>query len=547
MGRRELALTLGALMLCVFLSALDSSIVANALPRVIAELHGFELYAWVTTGYLLSSTAVVPIAGKLGDRYGRKPMLVGGALLFLLVTMLCGLAQTMPQLIGLRTLQGIGGGVLSATIFAIMGQLLTPADRARLSGVITGVYSMAGVVGPVLGGYLTDAFSWRAVFYVNLPFGLLALLVLWRFFPPVQYAAARRLPIDVGGALTSVAGIVLLLLALSWGGREYAWDSPPVMALLSSGVAVLALFLWLEARAADPVLPLGLLRNNVVAISSTNALVQSMGQICLALFVPLYAQAVIGASATLSGTIMLPLLGSMLVSNLAAGMLIAHIGRYKAIAVLGFGLDLAGFLALSTLGPQTPYLVLGVCLAVVGLGTGMIFPTLTLSYQSAVAFHELGVATSLNQFCRSIGSTLGSALFGSILILRFLPSVRAGLPAALGGWLDGPGGAGVRDPQALLNPAAALALREGVAQAFPGAPEMADLVLAAIRSGLGGALQWVFAAGAATMLVGLVGSLVWREVPMRHTSSSRPLSAEAPVHEGAAHAAKQRAGAKRPS
>ena len=184
MGRRELALTLGALMLCVFLSALDSSIVANALPRVIAELHGFELYAWVTTGYLLSSTAVVPIAGKLGDRYGRKPMLVGGALFFLLMTMLCGLAQTMPQLIGLRTLQGIGGGVLSATIFAVMGQLLTPADRARLSGVITGVYSMAGVVGPVLGGYLTDAFSWRAVFYVNLPFGLLALLVLWRSSRP---------------------------------------------------------------------------------------------------------------------------------------------------------------------------------------------------------------------------------------------------------------------------------------------------------------------------------------------------------------------------
>jgi len=526
MGRRELALTLGALMLCVFLSALDSSIVANALPRVIAELNGFELYAWVTTGYLLSSTAVVPIAGKLGDRYGRKPMLVGGALFFLLMTMLCGLAQSMPQLIALRALQGIGGGVLTATVFATMGQLLAPADRARISGLITGVFSMAGVVGPVLGGYLTDALSWRAVFYVTLPFGLLALLVLWRFFPAVRYSTSR-LPIDLGGALTSVAGIVLLLLALSWGGREYAWDSPLVVALLSGGTAMLALFLWLEARASDPILPLGLFRNNVVAISSTNSLVQSMGQICLALFVPLYAQAVMGTSATLSGTIMLPLLGSMLLSNVASGMLIAHIGRYKAIAIIGFSLDLAGFIALSALAPTTPYLILGVCLAVIGTGTGLIFPTLTLSYQSAVSFGELGVATSLNQFCRSMGSTLGSAVFGSILVLQFLPSVRAGLPPDVGAWLDGPGGAGLRDPQALLNPAAAEALRASVSQAFPGAPDVADLVLGAIRTGLAGALHWVFAAGALMMLIGLVGSAVWREIPVRRRPSPAPAAAYA--------------------
>src|SRR5260370_23363488 len=185
MGRRQLTLTLCALMLCVFLSALDSSIVANALPRVIADLQGFELYAWVTTGYLLSSTAVTPVGGKLGDRYGRKPMLIGGAAFFLAMTLLCGLAQSMPQLIVLRTLQGVGGGVLTATVFAIMGQLLTPAQRARISGLITAVFSMAGAVGPVVGGYLTDTFSWRAVFYVNLPFALAALVVLWRFFPTV--------------------------------------------------------------------------------------------------------------------------------------------------------------------------------------------------------------------------------------------------------------------------------------------------------------------------------------------------------------------------
>lgn len=241
MGRRQLTLTLGALMLCVFLSALDSSIVANALPRVIADLQGFELYAWVTTGYLLSSTAVVPIGGKLGDRYGRKPMLIGGASFFLAMTLLCGLAQDMPQLVVLRTLQGVGGGIMTATVFATMGQLLAPAERARISGLITAVFSLAGVVGPVVGGFLTDTLSWRAVFYVNLPFTVLALLILWRFFPAVAYAG-KRLPIDFGGAITSVAGIVLLLLALSLGGRELAWDSPLLLALLGTGVAVLALF-----------------------------------------------------------------------------------------------------------------------------------------------------------------------------------------------------------------------------------------------------------------------------------------------------------------
>ena len=436
MGRRELALCIGALMLCVFLAALDSSIVANALPRVIADLHGFELYAWVTTGYLLASTAITPIGGKLGDRYGRKRMMLAGAVFFTLTTLLCGLAQSMPQLIALRTLQGIGGGVLSASVFAVMGQLLAPADRARLSGVITGVFSLAGVVGPIVGGFLTDFFSWRAVFYVNLPFALLALIVIWRFFPDIRYATKRR-PIDVAGAVSSVVGIVLLLLALSWGGREYAWDSPMVLGLLICGVAVLGLFVWFESRAEDPILPLGLFRNDVVAISSTNSLAQSMAQICLALFVPLYAQGVVGVSATLSGTIMLPLLGAMLISNLGVGFLIAHIGRYKIFAIVGFAFTMLGFGALTLLGPSTPLAALGACLAVIGTGTGMIFPTLTLSYQSAVEFHELGVATALNQFCRSIGSTLGSALFGSLLILRFLPSVQAAVPGEVGVWLRG--------------------------------------------------------------------------------------------------------------
>jgi len=507
-------------MLCVFLSALDSSIVANALPRVIADLQGFELYAWVTTGYLLSSTAVVPIGGKLGDRYGRKPMLIGGAGFFLAMTLLCGLAQDMPQLVVLRALQGIGGGVMTATVFATMGQLLAPAERARISGLITAVFSLAGVVGPVVGGFLTDTLSWRAVFYVNLPFTVLALLILWRFFPTVVYGSEKRLPIDFGGAIASVAGIVLLLLALSLGGRELAWSSPLLLALLATGVAVLALFLWLETRAPDPILPLRLLRNNVVAISSTNSLAQAMGQISLALFVPLYAQGVMGTSATLSGTIMVPLLVGMVISNVIAGMWIAHIGRYKTFAIVGFAMCILGFGALSLLGPETPYVALSLCLGGLGVGVGMIFPTLTLSYQSAVEFRELGVATSLNQFCRSIGSTLGSAVFGSILVLRFVTGLHTtGLPENVTTWLDSSSGNGLRDPQTIISPEATAALRDQLAVAFPGAPGTADLVLNAIRDSLSSSLHLVFFIGAGVMLVGFVSSIVWREIPMRRPSS----------------------------
>jgi EmrB/QacA subfamily drug resistance transporter len=517
-------------MLCIFLAALDSSIVANALPRVIADLQGFELYAWVTTGYLLSSTAVTPIAGKLGDRLGRKPMMVWGTTFFLATTLLCGLAQSMPQLIALRTLQGVGGGVVTATVFAVMGQMLSPAARARISGFITGVFSLAGVVGPVVGGYLTDLLSWRAVFYVTLPIGLAALLVIWRVFPSdtvgdgerAGSSSRARQPIDLGGALTSVGAITLLLLGLSWGGRDYAWSSPQVLGSLTVGVALLVAFVLIERRAADPVLPLGLLRNSVVAISSSNAFAQSMVQMALALFVPLYAQGVLGTSATLSGTIMLPLLGAMLISNLAAGFLIAHIGRYKWVGVLGFTLAVAGFTLLSRLDAESPALALAGCLVIVGAGVGTIFPTLTLSYQSAVGFSELGVATALNQFSRSMGSTLGAALFASLLIARFVPEVQAALPVGL--LQEGSGLATVvRDPQALLDPAAADALRASVVAAFPTAPERSELVLDSIRAGLAAALQWVFAAAALISLGGLVGSLLWRDVSM-HRGRTAPSS-----------------------
>jgi EmrB/QacA subfamily drug resistance transporter len=469
MTRRELTLTIGGLLVCLFLAAIDSSIVNTALPRIATELHGFELYAWVTTGYLLTSTAVVPVVGKLGDRYGRRLFLVGGVVYFLAITALCGLAQDMLQLIALRTLQGVGGGVLMATIFASMGELLTPVARARVSGLITATFSTANVLGPVVGGFLTDAFSWRAVFYANLPFGILALVALWRAFPGGRASPATPQPIDTWGAITVTAATVLFLLALGAGGREYAWNSPLVLGTLGIAGLLLAAFVWIEARAVDPVVPLGLFRNNVVALSALGSLLQSMATFGASLFIPLFLQGVLGVSATLSGGLLAPMVVAMLVTNIFVGLAIAHFGRYKGFLLVGFGVATVGFLLLATAGSNTAYSTLILAMVILGVGSGCLVGTLNLAAQNAARLSEMGVVTSFTQFSRSMGSTLGSAVLGSILLIQLGPDVLT-----------------------------------------TGSAPLADM-----REPLAAALHWVFLTAALLMAVGVVASIFMRALPMR--------------------------------
>ena len=470
MTPRELSLTVAGLLICLFLAAIDSSIVNTALPRIASELKGFELYPWVTTGYLLSTTAVVPVAGKLGDRYGRRRLLVGGVIYFLVVTALCGFAQDMTQLIALRTLQGIGGGVLMATIFGSLGELLTPVARARISGLITATFSSASVMGPLVGGFLTDAFSWRAVFYANLPFGVLALIALWRAFPSTRPSKGARLPIDVWGAVTVTSATVLFLLALGWAGNEYTWSSAPVLGALGTAALLLVVFVSIERRVLDPVVPLGLFRNNVVALSALGSLLQSMASFGAALFIPLFAQGVLGVSATVSGGLLAPMIVAMLITNLVTGLTIAHFGRYKAFLVVGFAVDCLGFGLLALAGPNTPYTWVITAMVTMGVGAGFLVGTLNLAAQNGARPSEMGVVSSFAQFSRSLGSTLGSAVLGSILLAQLGPSVQ---------------------------------LTAGVAP------------LQNMREPLAAALHWVFVAAALLLALGVVASLCMREMPMR--------------------------------
>src|SRR3977135_3571108 len=332
--RRDLILTVVGLMLGLLLAALDQTIVGTAMPRIVSELHGFEHYAWVTTAYLLTSTAVVPISGKLSDMYGRKVFLIGSAATFVLTSALCGLAQDMTQLIVFRGLQGIAGGVLTSVVFTVISQIFPPAERGRIQGVFSGMFGLASIVGPLLGGYLTDNLSWRWVFYVNLPVGLIALTVLWFSFPNIRPVIRER-RIDFLGAVTLVTGVVPLLLALSWGGNDYPWTSPIIVGLFTVAAVMLITFLRVARHAAEPILPLSLFTNSVVTTSVVALTLMAIGMFGTILFIPLFIQGVIGTSATQSGTVLMPMMIVMITSSIIGGQIISRTGRYKLIGLVG--------------------------------------------------------------------------------------------------------------------------------------------------------------------------------------------------------------------
>jgi EmrB/QacA subfamily drug resistance transporter len=463
--------TVAGLMLTLLLSALDQTIVGTAMPRVVSELHGFEHYAWVTTAYLLTSTTVVPIVGKLSDLYGRRWFLLGGTAFFLFTSGLCGLSQDMTQLIVFRGLQGLGGGVLMSTVLTVISTLFPPAQRARMQGLFSGVFGLASIVGPLLGGYLTDQLSWRWVFYVNLPVGIVALTVLWLFY---RDAGPRRraASIDYVGAATLTAAVVPLLLALSWGGAQYPWGSVQVVGLVLVAVLMFAAFLWTEAHVPEPILPLSLFRNSVLAISALAIGIVGVAMFGTILYIPLFVQGVIGTSATQSGSVLTPMMFAMIASSITGGQVIARTGKYKWMAVGGLALASLGMLLLAGMGPDTDYSTAVRNMVLIGFGLGPVMPTFTLASQSAVRVEQIGVATSLTQFTRSIGGTLGTAIFGSLLINSFGPGVQGAFP--------------------------------------PGAAVPPEL-----KASLASALHGVFLAGSGVTFVGVLTVIFLREIPLR--------------------------------
>jgi EmrB/QacA subfamily drug resistance transporter len=512
--RRDLILTVLGLMLGLLLAALDQTIVGTAMPRIVSELHGFEHYAWVTTAYLLTSTAVVPISGKLSDMYGRKVFLLGSAAGFVFASALCGLAQDMTQLIVFRGLQGLAGGVLTSIVFTVVSQIFPPAERGRIQGVFSGIFGLSSIVGPLLGGYLTDNLTWRWVFYVNLPVGMVALTVLWFSFPNIRPVMRER-RIDFLGAATLVAGVVPVLLALSWGGNEYPWTSPVIIGLFVVGVVMLVAFGLVESRASEPIIPLSLFRNRIVSVSVIALTLMAMGMFGTILFIPLFIQGVIGTTATQSGTVLMPMMIVMIVSSIVGGQIISRTGRYKMIGVFGMCLMTVGLFLLSGMGPETDYLTVVRNMMIVGLGMGPTMPVFTLAAQNAVKMSQLGVVTALTQFSRSIGSTLGVAIFGSLLTNRFAPSFQAALPPEVKAVLGPERLAQFQNPQALLNPQAAQAMRDQLLALGPQGAQLFDALFTAIKLALVTGLHDVFLLGSILGAIGLVTVLFLQELPLR--------------------------------
>ncbi|HEX9037317.1 MAG TPA: MDR family MFS transporter [Ktedonobacterales bacterium] len=412
---------LTALLVTLLLSALDQTIVGTALPTIIAELNGVNNYTWVVTAYLVTSTTVIPIVSKLSDQFGRKWLLIGAVIIFLGGSAASGAAETMNQLIAFRALQGIGGGALATLVFTLVGDIFTPAERARWQGLFSGVFGLASVIGPALGGWITDNTTWRWIFYVNLPLGVISVLLLFFFLPSnisVRSAATGRnvwARIDWWGAITSAAATVLLLLGLTWGGATYPWNSWQVIgSLVASGVLFIA-FIVAELTAREPILPLDLFKNQVFASGALLAMTVGLALFAVVIYLPVFLQGVLGVKATNSGLVVTPLVVTLAIAAALVGLLVSRLGRYQVLSIIGAIVIVAGFYLLSTMTINTSQQTVVYYMIVLGVGLGMLQPVMTLAVQNAIPINRLGAGTGAVTYLRTLGSALGAAIVGAIV------------------------------------------------------------------------------------------------------------------------------------
>ncbi|MFJ8598108.1 MDR family MFS transporter [Streptomyces shenzhenensis] len=460
---------IGALLLGLLLAALDQTIVSTALPTIVSDLGGLEHLSWVVTAYLLASTAATPLWGKLGDQYGRKRLFQLAIVIFLVGSALCGMAQNMPQLILFRALQGLGGGGLIVLSMAIVGDLVPPRERGRYQGLFGAVFGTTSVLGPLLGGLLTEQLSWRWVFYVNLPVGIVALAVI---------ATSLRIPrrtahhvIDYLGTFLIAAVATCLVLVASLGGTTWAWGSPQIIGLVVLGVVLIAVFVGVERRAAEPVLPLELFRIRTFTLAALISFIVGFAMFGAMTYLPTFLQVVHGVSPTMSGVHMLPMVAGLMLSSTGSGQIVSRTGRWKVFPIAGTGVTMIGLLLLHRLDEHSSTALMSTYFFVLGLGLGLVMQVLVLIVQNAVSYEDLGVATSGATFFRSIGASFGVAIFGSVFASRLGSELVAGFrgvhlpPGVTPGTLQAdPRGIGVLPPP--LRPAALHAFSVSITDVF---------------------------------------------------------------------------------
>jgi EmrB/QacA subfamily drug resistance transporter len=515
--------TLSGLMLSMLLAALDQTIVGTAEPRIIASLSGFDRYPWVSTAYLLCSTISVPIFAKLSDIYGRKWFLLAGSAGFVVTSALCGAAgkitalglDGMNQLILFRAMQGVCGGVMMGLTFAIIGDIFSPAERGRYQGVFSGVWGFASVFGPTLGGWLTDQISWRATFYVNLPVGFIAIIALYLYFPFWRPKGVKR-RIDWAGAATLVLCVVPLLLALTWV-TDYGWSSARVELLLALAFAMLGAFLYAETKAVEPMIPLALFREPIITMCSIGVFVVGLAMFGLIIYLPLFMQGVLGVTATKSGNLLTPMMLGIVIGTFVCGQATLRLRSYKTPVIVGSVLITIGTILFTRLnGLSRPSdVVLGMVTA--GFGMGLLLPAYTVAVQNAAPYRHMGIATASSTFFRSIGSTVGVAIFGSLLLTHYHHDFANAVPR------DIPREAVTAFSNPLLLPQMRPQLEAAFGRLNNG-PQTLQRLYESVGPALLGGIRWIFVISAILMAALFVMNLLIKDVPLRHgpVTSSEP-------------------------
>jgi EmrB/QacA subfamily drug resistance transporter len=516
LSRRRIGFVLAGVMLGMLLSALDQTVVGTAMPRIIADLQGLQHYAWVATGYMLTSFVSMPIWGKLSDAYGRKRFYIAGMTIFVLGSVLCGQSQNMTELILFRAVQGLGAGAMMPISQAIIGDIFPPAQRAKWAGVLMSVFGVATIIGPLVGGWITDNYSWRWVFYVNVPFGIAAIAFCAVALP--GHVVRHKHRIDYEGALLLVFAAVPLLLGLSWGGTEYPWRSWEIVGMFAfSAVAWVAFFFW-ETRAKEPVINPNLFRNRVFTISSAASTLQSAAMFGAIMFLPLFVQGVMGESATNSGIILMPMMLGAIASSIGAGQILARTGRYKALVIGGFVAASVGCYLLSRMHVDVSQARLAFNMVILGLGLGVAMSAFTVIVQNQYPSHRLGEVSAGLQFFRGIGSTVGIAIFGTLLNNRFASQMTENLSPQLAKMM---GGKKIDSPQVLLSEQAQAKMQAAFARAADALGGSADQLykafMDAVRLSLEQSITSLFLLGTVISLLGFVVVLFLPEVPLRKT------------------------------
>ena len=506
---------LGVVMLTMFFSSLDQTVVSTAMPVIISELKGFSVYGWVFTAYMLASTVTVPIYGKLSDIYGRRPFYVIGLGLFMAGSVFSGLAQDIWYLIAARAVQGLGAGAMMSMPLVTIGDLFNPRERSRWMGIILSTFGIASIIGPSLGGWITDSLNWRWVFYINLPVAAAALIAAVYALPRVH--VDKKVHVDWAGSATLTGGLLSTLLAFALGGNEYGWFSPQILGFLAAGAGLLALFAWVESRVPDPLLSSNLFKNQIFTVSFIVALLLSMGMFGTIIFLPMFVQGVMGNTAQESGLILTPMMLSFIIGSIVGGQLISRTGRYKIQAIVAAAIMVVGVYLLAQMGVNTSSNELMLNMVIAGMGIGMLMPTLNLAVQNAFPYSMMGAVNATQQLARSLGGVITAPILSTVLVNKFSADMQNSIGTKLQqqiSRLPPESQQAFTDPQTLISAEAQKGIQHYFLQLGANGQALYSQFIESVRQSLASGISQLFTVGFILMFAALIGTFFLKEIAL---------------------------------